>query len=522
MDIDTTSFAELVGWLKNPTSYDESTQCVELVETHISCVFLTDRFAYKLKKPVKFEFADFSNSEARREACQDEVRLNRRLTTDVYVGVVPVLKDSQGQFKLAGDGEVVDWLVKMRRLNSADTILERIKTGRLSDIEIGSVVSRLCDFYLIAARPDITPHAYHRELLRHVRANQTALLSTASLPKPQVRRIHQRQLQFLACDDNVLLQRVSKGRIVDGHGDLRPEHIFLVDSPQIIDCIEFSEEYRRLDIADEICFLSMECDRHGASGLASKLIARFQEVYCDNWPPSLVDFYRSYRACVRAKIATLRAAELEGCIRDKVLADAEVYLQLAETYTRRCKPMLILIGGRIGSGKSTLASRLSEELGIDVLSTDVVRRQLFGMSVVHVQYAEGSYRPEHRARVYEELFRRAAEQLAQGFSVILDGTFLSTALKVRVLSLAADHAAAVVHLRCVCPEEVAMARISHRRRETKSTSEARPDLLALQRREEEPDPSGLRRLDVDTTQPMEEQVSQSCAFLAKVCDGRRA
>jgi hypothetical protein len=232
-------------------------------------------------------------------------------------------------------------------------------------------------------------------------------------------------LQFLAFDEDMLQERVSNGRIVDGHGDLRPEHIFLGNPPQIIDCIEFSEQYRRVDIADEICFLSMECDRHGASGLASKFIARFQEVYCDNWPPCLVDFYRSYRACVRAKIATLRAAELEGRPRDKALADAELYLQLAEAYTRRCKPIAIVIGGLMGSGKSTLASGLSEELGIDVLSTDFVRRQLFGMSAAPVQYAEGSYRPEHRARVYEELFRRAGEQLAQGLSIILDGTFLT-------------------------------------------------------------------------------------------------
>jgi predicted kinase len=144
------------------------------------------------------------------------------------------------------------------------------------------------------------------------------------------------------------------------------------------------------------------------------------------------------------------------------------------------------------------------------------------MSAAPIQYAEGSYRPEHRARVYEELFRTAGEQLAQGLSVILDGTFLPTVLKGKALSLAADHEAAVGHLRCVCPDEVAMARISHRLREAKSTSEARPELLALQRREEEPDPSGLRRLDVDTTQPMEEQVSQSCARLAEICDGHRA
>ena len=177
----------------------------------------------------------------------------------------------------------------------------------------------------------------------------------------------------------------------------------------------------------------------------------------------------------------------------------------------------------MGSGKSTLAARLGNDLGADVCSTDAVRRQLFDSSPPPMSYAEGTYRPENRARVYDELFQFAAEQLGHGLSVILDGTFLTTALKRKAMKIAADHGAVAVHLHCVCPEEIALARISHRQQLGQSASEARPDLLTLQQHEGEPDPEGLCRLEIGTTQPLDEQVLQSClAFLADNCEGCRS
>jgi predicted kinase len=198
------------------------------------------------------------------------------------------------------------------------------------------------------------------------------------------------------------------------------------------------------------------------------------------------------------------------------MADVLDYLYLADTYTHGMgAPLLVLIGGLMGSGKSTLATQLSDVLGVEVLATDAIRRQLFGANVSYFNFGEGVYRPEHRARVYEELFQMASKQLSQGLSIILDGTFLSTPLKARALSIAAKHRAIAVHLHCVCPEQIALDRIARRQQVGESLSAARPELLDLQRREQEPDPSGLRRLDVDTTQPMDDQVRQSCEFLAK-------
>jgi predicted kinase len=348
------------------------------------------------------------------------------------------------------------------------------------------------------------------------------LLATSSCSSDAIRRVHQRQLRYLALNRDSLRRRVIGGRIVDGHGDLRPEHIFLEQPPQIIDCIEFSDEYRQLDIADEICFLTMECDRLGAPMLGSQFLERCEKACRDEWPPELVDFYRAYRACVRAKIAALRGLQAGAHAVPKWIDEVNDYLRIAASYLRSMgKPLLIIIGGFMGSGKSTLAARLGEELGADVLGTDAIRRQLYGSSPRPISYAQGAYRPENRAKVYDELFQLATEQLGHGLSVILDGTFLTTALKQKALAMAAEHEAIAVHLRCVCPEEVALARIARRQQLGESMSEARPELLTLQMQEVEPDPEGLWRLDVDTTQQLDEQVSQSCGFLAELCEGCR-
>jgi aminoglycoside phosphotransferase family enzyme/predicted kinase len=511
---------ELMKWLLSPASYQDGTRSVELQETHISCVFLTERFAYKLKKPVNFDFADFSSLESRFAACQAEVRLNRRLTTDVYLGVVPVRRDPLRRFTLSGVGQPIDWLVKMRRLDERDTLLNRIKARLPSEQEIESVVCKLADFYRVATRSGITPEAYCEAIRRHVCANQARLLATSSCSSDAIRRVHQRQLRYLALNRDSLRRRVIGGRIVDGHGDLRPEHIFLEQPPQIIDCIEFSDEYRQLDIADEVCFLSMECDRLGASLLGRQFLERCEKACRDEWPPELVDFYRAYRACVRAKIAALRSLQA-GAHAAKWIDEVNDYLRIAESYLRRVgKPLLIIVGGFMGSGKSTLAARLGNDLGADVFSTDAVRRLLFGGSPTPMSYAQGAYQPQNRAKVYDELFQFAAEQLGHGLSVILDGTFLTTALKRKALAIAAEHEAIAVHLRCVCPKEIALARIARRQQLKESMSEARPELLTLQMQEVEPDPKGLWRFDVDTTQQLDEQVSQSCEFLAELCEGR--
>jgi predicted kinase len=295
---------------------------------------------------------------------------------------------------------------------------------------------------------------------------------------------------------------------------LRPEHICLEQPPQIIDCIEFSEEYRRLDVADEVCFLAMECERLGADAFAKRLIERCQEQSQDTWPGGITEFYTAYRACVRAKVTALRAAQLAETLREKARLESMQYLEFADRRAGETStPLLIVVGGLMGTGKSTLASALASRLGADVLQTDAVRRQLFGTPEQNATYGEGVYGTAHRARVYDRLFELAARQLSDRLSIILDGTFLSAYSKERARDLAEVHGANATFLKCTCPQQTALARIARRLETGESLSDARPDLLELQRQEEQPPPTGLVQFEIDTVQPLETQLSNACRAL---------
>jgi aminoglycoside phosphotransferase family enzyme/predicted kinase len=525
------SAKSLVDWLSNPEAYAERPAEVRRIETHISCVFLTDRFAYKLKKPVRFDFLDFSTAELRRIACEEEVRLNRRLAPSLYLGLVAVCRDANGKYFLgengkAADAGTIDWLVKMRRLPDDATLLARVQAKLATDADADAIARRLAEFYRHAAALPISPQAYRAEIEGHLRANRAELLDPQhGFDAAAVQRIHAAQLRLLTLNSELFDARVKAGRIVDGHGDLRPEHIYLLpgDSrahggpfePAIIDCIEFNAEFRHLDIADELSFLATECDFAGAESLGQLIFERTSALLDDDPPPPLVAFYRSYRACVRAKVAALRSKQQTGEAQTQSLAEAQRRLQWAERYDRQLPAaFLIVVSGLMGSGKSTLAAHLGNKLGATIFSTDAIRRELFGPSQQPAEYGAGNYRPEDRLRVYDEMSRRAAKHLHDGLSVILDGAFLTTPLRsaARDIAAAANCPRAIVH--CHCPAETALGRIAARRKAGKSVSEARPELFEHQRREEEPSASEFDSLEVDTTQSIDRQIELVLSNLA--------
>ena len=293
-----------------------------------------------------------------------------------------------------------------------------------------------------------------------------------------VSRIHAAQLQFLSLAAPRFDARVGDGRIVEGHGDLRPEHICFEQAPVIFDCIEFDPQLRQLDVADELSFLAMECDRLGASAVGQRVIEIYATRCADRPPPALLSFYKCYRACVRGKVAALRARQLAGAMQTAALDEAREYLRLADDYVADfARPLVLVVSGLMGSGKSTLAAALAETFACPRLATDAVRRELFGATKSPVGYDEGTYRPQNRDRVYEELRARADRLLAERISVVLDGTFLTEALLDRAASLAADTRRGLLVVRCHCPDAVARKRIADRVAAGGDPSEARPELV---------------------------------------------
>ena len=293
-----------VHFLRQTAVYPEPTQHVDTIETHMSWVFLTDRFAYKLKKPVRLPFLDFSTVERRRHFCFEEIRLNQRLAPRIYIGVVPLIAERDGALSLGGTGGAVDWLVKMHRV-SIDCMLDHaIRHDRLRDQDLHALADCLIDFYRAAPAIDLTPREYRQRFESAVGENWEVLRQARDiLPESRVADIHRRQLAFIDASPWLLEERAAARRIVEAHGDLRPEHVMLGADPQIIDCLEFHTPFRVLDPLDELTFLGMECELLGAVQIGSLVLGRYCRALEDDPAPQLLDFYGCYRASVKLKLA---------------------------------------------------------------------------------------------------------------------------------------------------------------------------------------------------------------------------
>jgi predicted kinase len=287
---------------------------------------------------------------------------------------------------------------------------------------------------------------------------------------------------------------------VDGHGDLRPEHIYLLPQPTVIDCIEFNPEMRQIDVLDDLCFLAVECDYLGARSVGGQILDAYCRSSGDQPPVGLLPFYSSYRACVRAKVSSLRAGQISGSLSASMHEAAVKYLDLAGQYASELGPSrLFVVCGRSGVGKSTVAQGLAESLGLEILQTDRIRRTMYGPSERPAAYDSQHYAPEMRNAVYAEMFRQAGQLLSNGLSVVLDGTFLAARQRTRAASLARRHDAESYFVRCECSDEVAIDRLAARPSD-ESLSEVRPEFLQRQRDQQEPDPPGISVCTVDSTE----------------------
>lgn len=333
-----------VAALCQPAAYPEHPQMVEVIETHMSWVFLTERHVYKLKKPVCHVHLDFRKLEARQVYCLEELRLNRRLTEAIYMDVIALKMDSNGALHLGGDGVVVEWLVKMHRL-PAHLMLDRmLQEGTACTEHLRRVARRLCDFYQTRSRADINPTQYIHRFRRDIDAYEHELCNPAlGLDDTVVRQLCQQQRQLLERCTDMLMARVKAGHIVEGHGDLRPEHICLGEPLAIIDGLEFSNELRTLDTADELGFLALECEALGAPQFGQVLLDAYREEAGEAFDvphAALIHFYQSYRACVRAKIAIWHLKELRYRDSPQWLARAQRYLHLAAQHMKNSETAL--------------------------------------------------------------------------------------------------------------------------------------------------------------------------------------
>lgn len=448
---------------------------VDLEETHISWVFLLEKDVFKVKRPRDLGFLDFSTVERRRAACEAEVELNRRLAPDVYVGVVPVRLGPDGKHTLRGDGEIVDWAVQMRRLpdaRRADVLAARWALDLRAVDELATSIARF---------HEVAPHgeaAARFGSVAAVTANvEDNIQSTAGtigryLSEPESAELVAWQRRVLVERLDAFEARVREGRVRDGHGDLRLEHVYLElgrAQPTIIDCIEFSERFRIADVCADIAFLAMDLAEHGRVDLGERMLATYARESNDFDLYALVDFYSSYRAFVRGKVSSLLAEDTSVLPEHRRRAEREArrsYL-LALSAGRRplLSPSLVAVGGVIASGKSTIADLVSSELSAPVVEADRTRKGMLGVApTAHLTDSafQGAYDLGFTERVYAEVLRRADVVLSSGRPVIVDASFRSAAARAAVRDLAARRGVPFRFIECKVPLDTCRARLVER------------------------------------------------------------
>lgn len=313
--------ADKLAFLATPGRLDT---VVETIETHMSWVFLTAQRVYKLKKPVALPFLDHRPLERRHQSCLKEFALGRRLAPTVYIDVVPLVSTSAG-LALDREGDIVDWLVAMRRLPATAMLPHALATGSATARDADAVGDVLAAFYRSAARTAWSAAEYQRRM-RELVASYSTELVTRGVSRDRLAVSANRLLaQIERCGD-LLAGRVAEGRVVDAHGDLRPEHVCLESPPVMIDPLEFDDDLRMLDAASELAFFTMECDRLGARWFADQVVARYAEQTGDRTPPELVAIYVGQHALARALIALRHIADAPPADHPKWHAKADDYL----------------------------------------------------------------------------------------------------------------------------------------------------------------------------------------------------
>lgn len=314
-----------VAFLRQPDAYAEQPRNVTAIQTHMSWVFLTGRHAYKLRKPVRMDFLDFRTIESRRHDCNEELRLNRRLARSVYLDIVPLTLLGDGSMQLEGPGEPVDWLVKMRQLPTERLLDVMIRQRSVRPSDLRPAIDKLARFYRDAPAAEHDASAFAGRLEQQVRRIRSTLIGhDHRVPRRLIGRVADELLRRLDALRPAVAARIDEGRIVEGHGDLRPEHICLEHPPVIIDCIEFSRAFRIVDPADELSFLGMECARLNARWVVDVAFETYEAVTADHGARTLRGWFMAYRAFLRSRLAF-------GHLLDGHLPDDEQALWQART-----------------------------------------------------------------------------------------------------------------------------------------------------------------------------------------------
>ena len=494
------SIAELKEALSTPDAYPHDPDRIAFKQTHISLIALAPPRVYKIKKPVSLAFLDFSTLERRRHFCEEEVRLNQRLAPNTYEEVVPIVRTGEG-LRVEGDpdaGELVEVAVKMRYLEPSQFLDRRLARGTASETDIDRLVRTLSEFY--QSRPS-TPEVAEAGRIGRLRAvteenfEEAEGLVGSLLSHPAHEALQFYADRFYDQYAALLHRRRAGGFIVEGHGDLRLEHVHVTDERvAIFDCIEFNEEFRYLDVANDVAFLAMDLDVHGHPDLSRRFVDRMAKGLGDPDLHRLLPFYKSQRAQVRGKVEGLRAAADEVPPRERARSRAEArrHYQWALRYAvAGNKPLVVVVMGRPGTGKSTQAEAVAENLGWPHLASDRIRKSHAGVPLhgrADAKTRERLYTDALTEATYATLRTRARQRARRHRGTVLDATFSRVAQREQLRSALRAADVPYVFIELTAEDDTLKRRLRRRSVEDATASDARAsDFEMLTERYEAPD-----------------------------------
>jgi len=515
---------DFIEALLDPAAYPaaERPDRVELAETHISWLFFTGQFVYKVKKPVDFGYLDFSTLEQRHIYCHEEFRLNRRISPSVYVGVSEI-REQGGAFVIGGPGRIVDYAVKMRQLPRDRWLRHLLKIGKVDAPLIERVARRVADFHATAESDEMTTRIGGIDTVRFNAVenfDQTRKYVGTTVSRPQYDAVRAYTEAFLDIRHVLFAERASTERIRDCHGDLHADQICIENGIDFIDCIEFNYRFSHSDVAADVAFLAMDLDHLGRPDLTRAYVDAYVTRSGDRRLVDILDFYKCYRAYTRGKVTSLRLdnQNLSDVERTETESLSRSYFELAHEYAKPTVPVLLITRGLMGSGKTALAQGLAPRLGAHVFSSDTLRKRMAGPQPDEQRsdaWGEGIYSPEFTRRTYEEMHHRAADLLSGGHSVVLDASYREWGWRDAARRVARDTGARFLIIEAESPHRIVEQRLAARHLPAEATvgeaaaaapSNGRATLLQSQIAAFEAEKSHVEqdRMTVDTSGPIAE------------------
>ncbi len=473
-------FPEFIQSLCDPAAFPHPTRDIRVIETHISWIILTGDYAYKVKKPVDFGFLDFTSLKKRQHFCEEELRLNRRQAPDIYIDLVAITGSAQ-QPHIGGDGKPFEYAVRMRQFDTDQRLDLLLQKKRFDPNWIDALAGQIAHFH--SAVPMVasdSPWGEPETIWEVVSDNFLHLRDVLQDPNDwsAVQKLsHQTAQQFRELTD-VIRRRKSEGHVCECHGDLHLANITLFNNElRLFDCIEFNLQFRWIDTICDLAFLLMDLEANGQFRWAHRLLNRYLEISGDYKSLKLLNFYKSYRAMVRAKVAMLGE--------HKDIETFRRYLSLAQHYARTPKPALLLMHGLSGSGKSYISGQLVERIDAIRIRSDIERKRLYRELSLKGEKLD-LYGQEMNVRTYHQLFDTTREMLRAGYTVVVDATFIRQRPRTSYAELAIKQGIPFRIISCHCEQKLIEARLKRRKAKGVDASDADVTVMHQQKKMQHP------------------------------------